>query len=140
MIVSAVVVSHGHAVELERLLPALAPQVDEIVVVANVPRSVGALPPRTRVIENEAQQTLARVRTLGPAAVNAGATVPVTVGGRGDVRVSHTPRPKVPAARIFVVGFNSRSATWTFGRLVPPTRVQSVPETSERKTPVSSPT
>ena len=35
--VSAVVVSHGHARELERSLPALAPQVDELVVVANVP-------------------------------------------------------------------------------------------------------
>jgi len=30
--VSAVVVSHGHARELERSLPALAPQVDELVV------------------------------------------------------------------------------------------------------------
>jgi N-acetylglucosaminyl-diphospho-decaprenol L-rhamnosyltransferase len=59
MTVSAVVVSHGHAVELERLLPALAPQVDEIVVVANVERSVGAVPPGTRVIENETPQSLA---------------------------------------------------------------------------------
>ena len=39
--VSAVVVSHGHARELERSLPALAPQVDELVVVANLPGSVG---------------------------------------------------------------------------------------------------
>ena len=41
MSVSAVVVSHGHAAELERSLPALVPQVDEIVVVANLPGSVG---------------------------------------------------------------------------------------------------
>ena len=40
MKVSAVVVSHGHARELETLLPALAPQVDELVVVANLPGSV----------------------------------------------------------------------------------------------------
>ena len=39
MNVSAVVVSHGHARELETLLPALAPQVDELVVVANTPGS-----------------------------------------------------------------------------------------------------
>ena len=39
--VSAVVVSHGHARELERSLPALAPQVDELVVIANLPGSVG---------------------------------------------------------------------------------------------------
>jgi GT2 family glycosyltransferase len=51
--VSAVVVSHGHAQELERSLPALAPQVDELVVVANVPGSVGALPAGVRVLENE---------------------------------------------------------------------------------------
>jgi N-acetylglucosaminyl-diphospho-decaprenol L-rhamnosyltransferase len=38
--VAAVVVSHGNAAELERLLPALRPQVDELVVVANVPGSV----------------------------------------------------------------------------------------------------
>jgi GT2 family glycosyltransferase len=51
--VSAVVVSHGHARELERSLPALAPQVDELVVVSNVPGSVGAMPEGARVIENE---------------------------------------------------------------------------------------
>ena len=44
MTVSAIVVSHGHARELEQSLPALAPQVDELVVIANLPGSVGALP------------------------------------------------------------------------------------------------
>ena len=44
MKVAAVVVSHGNAAELERLLPALAPQVDELVVIANVPGSVGEVP------------------------------------------------------------------------------------------------
>jgi N-acetylglucosaminyl-diphospho-decaprenol L-rhamnosyltransferase len=38
--VSAVVVSHGHAHELRTSLAALAPQVDELVVIANVPGSV----------------------------------------------------------------------------------------------------
>jgi GT2 family glycosyltransferase len=38
--ISAVVVSHGHARELEESLPALRPQVDELVVIANVPGSV----------------------------------------------------------------------------------------------------
>ena len=46
MTVSAVVVSHGHAAELEVSLAALAPQVDEIVVVANIPGSVGTRCPR----------------------------------------------------------------------------------------------
>jgi GT2 family glycosyltransferase len=38
--VSAIVVSHGHADLLERSLPALRPQVDELVVIANIPGSV----------------------------------------------------------------------------------------------------
>jgi len=38
--VSAIVVSHGHAEKLERSLPALRPQVDELVVISNVPGSV----------------------------------------------------------------------------------------------------
>ena len=52
MTVSAVVVSHENARELERSLPALAPQVDELLVVANVPGSVGAVPDGVRVLEN----------------------------------------------------------------------------------------
>ena len=65
MKVSAVVASHGHAAELERSLAALVPQVDEVVVVANTPGSVGAVPARVRVVEN------ARPRPLA-ANVNAG--------------------------------------------------------------------
>jgi N-acetylglucosaminyl-diphospho-decaprenol L-rhamnosyltransferase len=51
-VISAVVVSHGHADELEQSLPALAPQVDELVVIANVPGSVRGVPPGTKLIEN----------------------------------------------------------------------------------------
>jgi GT2 family glycosyltransferase len=50
--VAAVVVSHGNAGELERLLPALRPQVDELVVVANVPGSVPVTDLELRVIAN----------------------------------------------------------------------------------------
>lgn len=42
MKVAAVVVSHGHPRELEESLPALQPQVDELVVIANVPGSTPA--------------------------------------------------------------------------------------------------
>lgn len=59
MTVSAVVVSHGHAAELERSLPALASQVDELVVVSNVPGSVGSVPTGARVLENERPHTFA---------------------------------------------------------------------------------
>jgi len=57
--VSAVVVSHGHAAELERSLPALAPQVDELVIVSNLPGSVGAVPAGARVVENDSPRTFA---------------------------------------------------------------------------------
>lgn len=65
MNVSAVVVSHGHARELERSLPALVPQVDEVLVIANVPGSVGAVPEGVRVLENPAPQSLAANVNLG---------------------------------------------------------------------------
>jgi N-acetylglucosaminyl-diphospho-decaprenol L-rhamnosyltransferase len=65
MRVSAVVVSHGHAAHLERLLPALMPQVDELVVVANAPGSAGTLPPDVQVIVNQAPRTLAANVNLG---------------------------------------------------------------------------
>jgi GT2 family glycosyltransferase len=49
--VSAVVVSHGHADEVERLVPVLAPQVDELVLVENVPGSVRGA--HDRVLRND---------------------------------------------------------------------------------------
>jgi GT2 family glycosyltransferase len=57
--VSAVVVSHGHAEEVRVLLPALVPEVDEVVVVANVAGSCGAVPEGVRVLENARPLTLA---------------------------------------------------------------------------------
>jgi N-acetylglucosaminyl-diphospho-decaprenol L-rhamnosyltransferase len=51
--VSAVVVSHGHRDELAASLPALAPQVDEVVVIANVPGSAPAEPHGVRVHHND---------------------------------------------------------------------------------------
>ena len=66
MRVSAIVVSHGHAEELARSLPALAPQVDELVVVANRPGSLpAALPAGTRVLENAVPRSLSANVNLG---------------------------------------------------------------------------
>ncbi|HJQ75054.1 MAG TPA: glycosyltransferase family 2 protein [Gaiellaceae bacterium] len=69
MKVSAVVVSHGHADELAVSLPALAPQVDELLVIANIP---GSLPPElpegTRVLHNERRLSFAANANLGTAA------------------------------------------------------------------------
>jgi len=72
MSVSAIVVSHGHAAELERSLPCLAPQVDELVVIANVRGSVGALPAGVRVIENSRPLRLAANVNVGIAATTGG--------------------------------------------------------------------
>ncbi len=66
MRVSAVVVSHGHARELERSLPALAPQVDELVVIANVADSVPpTVPDGVRVHTNQVPQSFAANANLG---------------------------------------------------------------------------
>jgi GT2 family glycosyltransferase len=66
--VSAVVISHGHAIELARSLPALAPQVDELLVIANIPGSVPSeLPEGARVLENERPQSFAANANLGAA-------------------------------------------------------------------------
>jgi len=50
--ISAVVVSHGHAGELTDLLPVLRPQVDELVVIANTPGSIDKIPAGIRLLEN----------------------------------------------------------------------------------------
>jgi GT2 family glycosyltransferase len=66
--VSAVVISHGHAEELERSLPLLAPQVDELLVIANVPGSLpDALPESARVLTNEEPLSFAANANLGTA-------------------------------------------------------------------------
>lgn len=71
MSVSAVVVSHGHAAELVRLLPVLVPQVEETVVVSNLPGSVAEpIPDGVRVFENPQPLSLATNVNLGIAATS----------------------------------------------------------------------
>jgi GT2 family glycosyltransferase len=87
--VSAVVVSHGHARELEQSLPTLAPQVDELVVIANVPGSLGALPGEARVVENRHPLPLAANVNLGIAATTGEYVLnanPDTIAEPGAVR------------------------------------------------------
>src|SRR5439155_23932006 len=57
--VAAVVVSHGHAQELRDALPALAPQVDELVLIENLPGSVDDVPERAIVLRNDRPLTFA---------------------------------------------------------------------------------
>jgi len=68
MKVSCVVISHGHATELEQSLPALAPQVDELVVIANIAGSIpGNLPDGARVATNATPLSFAANANLGAA-------------------------------------------------------------------------
>jgi N-acetylglucosaminyl-diphospho-decaprenol L-rhamnosyltransferase len=68
MKVSAVVISHGHAGELEHSLPALAPEVDELLLIANIPGSVPRdLPEGVRVLENERPLSFAANANVGTA-------------------------------------------------------------------------
>ena len=68
MSVSAVVVSHGHAVELARSLPALAPQVDDLVLVVNRPEELPPLPANATVLHNDRPLSLAGNVNQGVAA------------------------------------------------------------------------
>lgn len=68
MRVSAVVVSHGHAAELARSLPALAPQVDELLVIANLPGSAGLPRDGARVLRNGRPRSFAANANAGIAA------------------------------------------------------------------------
>ena len=52
MSVAGIVVTHGPNPDLGRCLAALAPQVDELVMIANLPLEL-ELPPRARLLENE---------------------------------------------------------------------------------------
>ena len=72
MKVSAVVVSHGHAAELATSLPVLAPQVDELVVIANpVPGSIpDELPERARVVRNDRVLSFAANANVGIASTS----------------------------------------------------------------------
>ena len=59
MSVSAVVVSHGHADEVERLAPVLRADVDELVLIENLPGSVRGEPAGARVLRNTRPLTFA---------------------------------------------------------------------------------
>lgn len=70
MKVSAVVVSHGHARELAESLPALVPQVDETLVIANLPGSADVVADGVRVLENPRPHTFAANVNVGIAATS----------------------------------------------------------------------
>ena len=74
MRVAAIVVSHGNAAELGETLPALAPQVDELLVIANVP---GSAPPGVEALANERPLGFAANLNLGIARTSGEAVLAV---------------------------------------------------------------
>jgi N-acetylglucosaminyl-diphospho-decaprenol L-rhamnosyltransferase len=86
--VSAIVISHGHRDELVRSLPALLPQVDETVVIANIPGSAPADPLGARVIEQASPCSYAANINAGAAATTGELLLvanPDTVGEPGSI-------------------------------------------------------
>ncbi|HEY4348238.1 MAG TPA: glycosyltransferase family 2 protein [Gaiellaceae bacterium] len=85
MKVAAIVVSHGNAMELETCLPALEPQVDELVVIANIP---GSVPEGIEAISNPRPLGFAANVNLGVASSSGEAVVianPDAVAEQGAV-------------------------------------------------------
>jgi hypothetical protein len=97
MKVAAVVVSHGQAADVERVLPALAPQVDELVLVANVP---GSVPEGVDAVHNERPLGFAANVNLGVARTTAELVV--------SVNPDAVPEPGAVSALVAFVGGRER--------------------------------
>lgn len=135
MNVSAVVVSHGHAGQVETLVPALRPQVDELVLIENVPGSVHGEPEGTRVLRNERPRTFAANVNQGIAATS-GALVlvanPDTIPARDAVAVLRAFVGSRPRA-----GIAGPQMRWPDGRWQPSRRrFPTVRGTIVRRTPL----
>jgi GT2 family glycosyltransferase len=63
--IDAIVVSHGHHPDLERCLASLAPQVSQLLLIANLPLGLLRLPDNARVVDNERPQSFAANANLG---------------------------------------------------------------------------
>jgi GT2 family glycosyltransferase len=107
--VSAIVVSHGNAAELRRSLPALEPQVDELLVIANVK---GSVPEGVEALENDrpvgyaANINLGLARTSGDAVLASNPDAvpePGAVGTLRDFMEAH-PRCGVAGPRMVYPG------------------------------------
>ena len=81
MKVAAIVVSHGSAAELAENLPALEAQVDELVVIANIP---GSVPPGVSALANERPLGFAANLNLGVSHTTADAVLAVNPDARPE--------------------------------------------------------
>ena len=146
MRVAAVVVSHGHANDLEVLLPALEPQVDELVIVANLPGSLPAkLPTGVRAIENARPAGFAANVNRGAAATSAAYVVvanPDAVPEPGAVGELMRFADEHPRAGVVGPQMRNPDGSWqasrrrfptVFGTLVRRTPLRSLFKPSERQ-------
>jgi GT2 family glycosyltransferase len=101
MKVSAIVVSHGNAAELEESLPALEPQVDELLVIANVK---GSVPGGVEALENDrplgfaANINLGLTRTRGEAVLVSNPDAVAEPGAVAALRELMEARPRCGVA------------------------------------------
>ena len=101
MRVSAVVISHGSPADVARALPALEPQVDELVVIANIP---GSVPEGVDAIANErplgfaANANLGVARTTGEAIAIANADTVAEPGAVAALAGFMTAHPRCGVA------------------------------------------
>jgi N-acetylglucosaminyl-diphospho-decaprenol L-rhamnosyltransferase len=133
--VSGVVVSHGHAAEIARLVPLLRPQVDELVLIENVPGSVGGLAADVRVLRNARPLTFAANVNQGVAATTGEFVLvsnPDVVPAPDAVRVLHAFMVRRPRA-----GIAGPEMRWPDGRWQPSRRrFPTVGGTLVRRTPL----
>ena len=134
MRVAAIVVSHGHADEVERAVPALRPEVDELVLIENLPGSIGA-DAEARVLRNPRPRSFATNVNQGTAATSAELVLvanPDAVPEPGAVSVLREFMESHPRAGI--VGPQMR---WPDGRWQPSRRrFPTVGGTLVRRTPL----
>jgi GT2 family glycosyltransferase len=130
--ISAIVVSHGSAADVAELLPLLEHQVDELVVIANVP---GSVPAGVAAIENErplgyaANLNLGAARTTGEALLAVNPDTRPRVGAVSELRLLMEALP-----RCGVVG---PKLVYPDGRLQPSRRrFPTVTGTIVRRTPL----
>jgi GT2 family glycosyltransferase len=136
MKVSAVVISHGHAGELAVSLPALAPQVDELLVVANIAGSLPLdLPEGTRTLVNERPLSFAANANLGAAHTEHDLVLianPDAVAEPGSVDILRTFMEQHPRAGVAGPRLLYSDGTWQPSRRSFPT----VGATLVRRTPL----
>jgi GT2 family glycosyltransferase len=130
--VAAVVVSHGHPDELAACLPALRPQVDELVLIANVP---GSVPEAVEAVHNERALGYAANINKGVALTSAELVVaanPDTVADAGAVALLRSFMEERPRCGIAGPQMRFPDGAWQSSRR----RFPTVTGTIVRRTPL----